>query len=175
VVDRDEALAELYQHHHGEAVRLAWALCRDASLAEELAQEAFVRLYLRHRTLRDPAAAPAYLRRTVVNLVYDQGRRSARERGSRVARQAASVGDPEDGLDLLDAVATLPERRRACVVLRYYLDLTETETAAALGVSVGTVKSQTHKALAQLRRHLTDVLPPVAIPAVAPETPDRED
>jgi RNA polymerase sigma-70 factor (sigma-E family) len=175
VVDRDETLAELYQHHHGEAVRLAWALCRDASLAEELAQEAFVRLYVRRRALRDPAAAPAYLRRTVVNLVYDHGRRSAREGGSRADRAANPAGDREGGLDLLDALAALPERRRACVVLRYYLDLTETETAAALGISVGTVKSQTHKALAQLRRHLADELPPVAIPAVAPEIPERED
>ena len=175
MADRDEALAELYQHHHGEAVRLAWALCRDASLAEELAQEAFVRLYLRRRMLRDPAAAPAYLRRTVVNLVYDHGRRAAHERGHRADPVAAPAGDSAGGLDLLDALATLPERRRACIVLRYYLDLTETETAAALGVSVGTVKSQTHKALAQLRRHLTDELPPVAIPTVAPETPERED
>ena len=175
MVDRDEVLAELYQHHHGEAVRLAWALCRDASLAEELAQEAFVRLYVHRRTLRDPAAAPAYLRRTVVNLAYDRGRRSAHGHASPSDWTATSSVDQEGGLDLLDALAGLPERRRACVVLRYYLDLTETETAAALGISVGTVKSQTHKALAQLRQHLSDEPPPVAIPAVAPEIPERED
>jgi RNA polymerase sigma-70 factor (sigma-E family) len=169
VADRDEALAELYQHHHGEAVRLAWALCRDASLAEELAQEAFVRLYLRRRALRDPAAAPAYLRRIVVNLVYDHTRRSARERDLATSRASTVVGDREGDLDLLDALSGLPERRRACVVLRYYLDLTEVETAAALGISVGTVKSQTHKALAQLRRNLTDEERPVTIPVAAPE------
>ena len=55
---------------------------------------------------------------------------------------------------MLAALTTLAPRRRACVVLRYYLDLTETETAAAMGISIGTVKSQTHKALAQLREQL---------------------
>jgi RNA polymerase sigma-70 factor (sigma-E family) len=161
VGERDDELATLYRSHHREAVRLAWALCRDAGLAQELAQEAFVRVYLRRGALRDAAAAPAYLRRTVVNLAHDAGRRAGRQRAT-VDRLSASpeiewVDDPTAALDpvrssaLLDAVAALPRRRQACVVLRYYLDLTEAETAVALGVSVGTVKSQTHKALAALR------------------------
>jgi RNA polymerase sigma-70 factor (sigma-E family) len=167
VADRDELLADLYARHHGEAVRLAWALCRDAVLAEELAQEAFVRLYVRRRTLRDPAAAPAYLRRTIVNLVHDHGRRSGRQR-ELVVPMSAATEEPIDALDpigartLVDAVAELPKRRRACVILRYYLDLSEADTAAALGVSVGTVKSQTHKALAQLREVLGDPSEPAA-------------
>jgi len=161
VADRDDELAELYRSHHGEAVRLAWALCRDAGLAQELAQEAFVRVSLRRRALRDPAAAPAYLRRTVVNLAHDAARHAGRQRAV-VDRLSGSaeiewVDDATESLDpvqstlLLDAVAALPRRRQACVVLRYYLDLSEADTAAALGISVGTVKSQTHKALAQLR------------------------
>ena len=174
MADRDELLAELYERYHAEAIRLAWALCRDASLAEELAQEAFVRVYLRRRAVRDPSAAPAYLRRTIVNLAYDHGRRAGRERAGRPDPDAASTGDRESGLDLLDALGALPGRRRACVVLRYYLDLTEVETAAALGISVGTVKSQTHKALAQLRQHLADE-PAVATRAVAPEVAEGED
>ena len=164
--ERDDELAALYRSHHGEAVRLAWALCRDAGQAQELAQEAFVRVYLRRSALRDPAAAPAYLRRTVVNLAYDAGRRAGRQRA--VVDQLSGsaeiewVDDPTDALDpvhssaLLDAVAALPRRRQACVVLRHYLDLSEADTAAALGISVGTVKSQTHKALAQLRELLGD-------------------
>ena len=160
--DRDDLLAELYERHHREAVRLAWAMCRDASLAEELAQEAFVRVYLRRRALRDPAAAPAYLRRTIVNLAYDHGRRSVRQRELVLQMSSDDVDDSVDALDpigartLLDAVAALPKRRQACVILRFYLDLSEADTAAALGVSVGTVKSQTHKALAQLRSALDD-------------------
>ncbi len=168
VTDRREHIAELYARHHDEAVRLAWALCRDGAVAQELAQEAFVRLYLHLGRLRDESAAPAYLRRTVVNLAYDHNRRRARERtvtGAGSARAARPdldggrgpvrvVDEPGDRLDLLDALAALPRRRQACVVLRYYLDLTEADTAAALGISVGTVKSQTHRALAQLRQHL---------------------
>jgi RNA polymerase sigma-70 factor (sigma-E family) len=165
-VDRDELLAQLYAEHHAATVRLAWALCRDQAGAEELTQEAFVRLYLHRRSLRDPAAAPAYLRRTVTNLAIDRGRRLRRERQVRdqsddgpadrraPGRAAAADGDRAANLDLVDALDVLAPRRRACVVLRYYLDLSEVDTAAALGISVGTVKSQTHKALAQLRSHL---------------------
>jgi RNA polymerase sigma-70 factor (sigma-E family) len=178
VADRDEELADLYRSHHTEAVRLAWALCRDAALAQELAQDAFVRVYLRRRAFRDPAAGPAYLRRTVVHLAFDANRRAGRRR--RAVEQVAAEGlewieDPTEPIDplrsraLLCAVAGLPERRQACVVLRYYLDLTEAETAAALGIAVGTVKSQTHKALAQLREVLGDG----AAPAAADPAPDR--
>jgi RNA polymerase sigma-70 factor (sigma-E family) len=173
VTDRDELLRALYEQRHGEAVRLAWALCRDASVAEELAQEAFVRVYLRRHALRDPAAAPAYLRRTVVNLAFGRTRRRGVERRLVEVDEPYLPPDRDAGLDLLDALAALPERRRACVVLRYYLDLTEADTAAALGISVGTVKSQTHKALAQLRAALEgrgDVI--AAGPVVTPETED---
>ena len=73
------------------------------------------------------------------------------------------------------ALATLPARRRACVVLRYYLDLTEADTAAALGISTGTVKSQTHKALAQLREQLgaTELHDRSEGPAMTVEFEDR--
>src|SRR6266705_3216949 len=74
--------------------------------------------------------------------------------------------DPGETLDLLRALACLPARKRACVVLRFYLDLSEADTAAALGVSVGTVKSQTAKALRRLERLLAD---PGTIPAPRPE------
>jgi RNA polymerase sigma-70 factor (sigma-E family) len=180
VTERWEQLADLYEQRHREAVRLAWALCHDDVAAEELAQEAFVRVFLRPRTLRDPAAAPAYLRRAVVNLAFDRSRRIARER-DRAARLAGvgspSQPDPDAGLDLLHALARLPERRRACVVLRYYLDLTEADTAAALGVSVGTVKSQTHKALLQLRATLEPAAPPPPgeVPAPAARPDGRKD
>ena len=157
--DRDRLVEDLFVQREAEAVRLAWALTGDASLAQELAQEAFVRVYVHRRRLREPAAAPAYLRRTVVNLAFSHSRKARR------------VGRPDDGggeptgprrpdddvagrVDVRTALDALPARRRACVVLRFYLDLTETDTAAALGISVGTVKSQTHKALRQLREQL---------------------
>ncbi len=167
----DDLLGRVYAEQFPSIVRLAWALCGDPGVAEELTQEAFVRLYLRRRALRDPAAAPAYLRRTVANLAIDRGRRRARRPEQTLdqtgevphtgaAPRPASAASAAVDLDLLDALDRLPPRRRACVVLRYYLDLSEADTAAALGISVGTVKSQTHKALGQLRDDLRhDVAP----------------
>jgi len=162
----DEVLARLYADHFASIVRMAWALCGDATVAEELTQEAFVRLYLHRQTLRDAAAAPAYLRRTVANLAIDRGRRRARrpdqplEPAGEVASASSATSDARPGMDvdLVAALDQLPARRRACVILRYHLDLSEAETAQALGISTGTVKSQTHKALAQLRQHLGDDL-----------------
>src|SRR5262249_58791811 len=74
------------------------------------------------------------------------------------------TADPGASVDLLRALARLPTRKRACVVLRYYLDLSEADTAAALGVSVGTVKSQTAKALWRLQRLLAEPGPAPAPP-----------
>lgn len=154
--DRERLVADLFIEREAEAVRLAWALTGDASLAQELTQEAFVRLYVHRRRLREPAAAPAYLRRTVVNLAFSHGRRAKRVGPPPADEAGASqaIDDVAGGVDLQAALAGLPERRRACVVLRFYLDLTEVEAARALGISVGTVKSQTHKALKQLRDQL---------------------
>ena len=153
---RGEALALLYERHYGELVRLAFALTGDWGLAEELAQEAFVRVWRSWGNIRDPHAAPAYLRTTVVNLARGSLRHRLRER--RAWSGTGDVGSAEPGadIDLLRALARLPTRKRACVVLRYYLDLSESDTAAALGVSVGTVKSQTAKALRRLEGLLAE-------------------
>jgi RNA polymerase sigma-70 factor (sigma-E family) len=159
VDERARLVEQLFVNRHAEAVRLAWGLTGDAALAQELAQEAFVRVFVHRRRLRDPAAAPAYLRRTVVNLVFSHSRsamrvRRSRQRAGQAERGSSGIEETEDRVDVTAALATLPIRRRACVVLRYYVDLTEAETAEALGISIGTVKSQTHKALAQLRQQL---------------------
>ena len=89
-------------------------------------------------------------------------RRAWRWRGTADLRSA----DLGETVDLLRALACLPARKRACVVLRFYLDLSEADTAAALGVSVGTVKSQTAKALRRRERLLAD---PGTIPAAQPK------
>ena len=162
---RRDALALLYERHYAELVRLAFALTSDWGLAEELAQEAFVRVWRSWGNIRDQQSAPAYLRTTVVNLARRSLRRSLQE------RRAWSDADPRsadhgESIDLLRALARLPARKRACVVLRFYMDLSEADTAAALGVSVGTVKSQTAKALRRLQRLLAD---PGTIPAPRPE------
>jgi RNA polymerase sigma-70 factor (sigma-E family) len=146
----------LYERHYAELVRLAFALTGDWGLAEDLAQEAFVRVWHGWGTIRNPQAAPGYLRTTVVNLARRSLRRRLRERQAGPAPGDPPPADPGEAIDLLRALARLPAGKRACVVLRFYLDLSEADTAAALGVSVGTVKSQTAKALRRLQRLLAD-------------------
>ena len=156
--DRDEAIEALFFALYPRLARSAFGLVGDWDVAEQLTQEAFLRLWRRWPWLRDPQAAPAYLQRTVVNLARLSLRRLAVERralardaGERAVASADDGGDLASDLALRRAVEALPYRKRACVVLRYLVGLSEAETADALGVSVGTVKSQTHKALRQLR------------------------
>jgi RNA polymerase sigma-70 factor (sigma-E family) len=161
--DRDKAIEELFFAFYPRLARMAFGLVGDWDLAEQFAQEAFLRLWRRWPWLRDPHAAPAYLHRTVVNLARGSLRRLAVERralardaGHRRAAEMADEADLAGDLALRRAVQALPYRKRACVVLRYLVGLSEAETADALGISVGTVKSQTHKALRQLREVLGD-------------------
>ena len=153
---RTDALARLHQRHYPELVRLGFAVTGDWGLAEELAQEAFVRTWHRWNAIRRPEAAPAYLRTTVVNLARSGARKRLRETRAWLAVPMRTPGEPDVSTDVLRALAQLPRRKRECVVLRYYLDLSEADTAAVLGVTVGTIKSQTAKALQRLQPLLTD-------------------
>src|SRR5258708_29651645 len=108
-------------------------------------------------------SAPVYLRATV--LARRSVRRMLRERRAWRDADDRRSADPGASVDLVRALARLPAGKRACVVLRFYLDLSEADTAAALGVSVGTVKSQTAKAFRRLRRGLA---PPRTLPARGP-------
>jgi RNA polymerase sigma-70 factor (sigma-E family) len=157
IPDRDEAIAALFVALYPKLVRTGYSLAGDWALAEELAQEAFMRLWRRWRWIRDPETAPAYLYRTVVNLGNSTIRRRALERRVASFRTEQPTGpDPVADLDLRRAISALTPRKRACVVLRYLVGLTEAQTAQILGVSPGTVKSQTHKALRQLREYLAE-------------------
>src|SRR5258707_4885340 len=113
----------------------------------------------------DQQSGPVYLRARVVNLARRSVRRMLRERRAWRDADDRRSADPGASVDLVRALARLPAGKRACVVLRFYLDLSEADTAAALGVSVGTVKSQTAKALRRLRRLLAE---PGAVPARGP-------
>src|SRR5262249_41660684 len=93
---------------------------------------------------------------TVVNLARRSLRRGLQERQAWSGIGGPRSADPGSDIDLLRALARLPERKRACVVLRYYLDLSEADTATVLGVSVGTVKSQTAKAVVRLQALLAE-------------------
>jgi RNA polymerase sigma-70 factor (sigma-E family) len=157
VPGRDEAIASLFYAHYPQLVRTGYSLAGDWAVAEELAQEAFMRLWRRWRWIRDPEAAPTYLHRTVVNLGNSAIRRRVLERRVASFRAEPPEGpDPVADLELRQAIAALTPRKRACVVLRYLAGMTEVQTAQILGVSPGTVKSQTHKALRQLRERLAE-------------------
>jgi len=151
------AVAHLFSARGDELLRLALLLSGSRQLAEDLVQEAFARLWQRWDNLRDPDAGIGYLRVTIVNLARTSYRRRLLELRHQVVLPA--VAQPPDSagrLDVLGALARLPMGKRACVVLRFYADLSEEETARLLGISPGTVKSQTHRALAQLARLLDE-------------------
>jgi RNA polymerase sigma-70 factor (sigma-E family) len=150
---RVELVALLYHRQYRDLVRLAYGLLGDRAEAEEVAQDAFAVLLSRWSSLRNVESAPGYLRTTVVNGARGHWRRRrVRELADKTLRRdpASKDRDVVEESAVLAAVGQLPLRKRECVLLRYYADLSEAETAAALGISVGTVKSQTSKALSQL-------------------------
>jgi RNA polymerase sigma-70 factor (sigma-E family) len=139
-----------YRDRFADAVRLAHLLSGDASVAEDLAQDAFERV--RHRF--DRVSSPwAYLRTAVVNACRSHHR--ARTRETARARRVGSPADSELGArELLDAVDALPYRQKAVIVLRYYEDLSERDIATALGCRPGTVKSLASRALQRLAQEI---------------------
>jgi RNA polymerase sigma-70 factor (sigma-E family) len=154
-----QGLEELYLRTAPSAMRLAYFLTGDRGLAEDLVQEAFVRVAGRFRHRRVPDDFAAYLRRTIVNTFTSQLRRRRLERAW-LARQhreppASSAPDPAVRDELWRALQTLPERQRAAVVLRYYEDLTEGEAAEVLGCSKGALNQLVVRAMATLRERVT--------------------
>ena len=153
-----DKLEALYLCHGPEALRLAYLLTGDRELAEDLAQEAFVRVARRLTGLRNADSVRWYLRRTVVNLVNSHLRRQRVERAYMPALASSVVGmsatDVVTNQAVRDAIAQLSARQRTVVVLRYYQDLTDQQIASVLGCPVGTVKSALHRAAAILRQNL---------------------
>jgi len=151
-------VAELYRRHIAAAAGLAFLLTRDAAVAEDLAQDAFVRVVGRFRHLRRPEAFAPYLRKTVVNVCRAHFRRLRVER-ELLRREAAGRPPPaSDGSgprdDLALALASLPYRQRAAVVLRYYEDLSEDQVGEILRCSNRAVNSLVSRAMAALRREM---------------------
>jgi RNA polymerase sigma-70 factor (sigma-E family) len=152
---------QLYQRHFRDAVRLAYLLTGDKALAEDLAQDAFVRLSGRLMHLRDPAASEPYLRRTVVNLANGHFRRRKVEQrylATQASRPDALPGglDPHEKDVIWTTLMTLPPRQRTAIVLRYYEDLSEAQTADVMRCAAGTVKSLVSRGLDKLRVVIAD-------------------
>lgn len=140
-----DPLVELYRQEYGAMVRFAHLLTGSNEVAEELVQEAFVQL---RRGWARAANPPAYLRVVVANNCRSWHRRQALE----LRRRPAPSGPAElEADELWDAVQRLPFRQRAAIVLRFYEDMSEAETAQVLGCRPGTVGSAVHRGLARLR------------------------
>ncbi|HXH79789.1 SigE family RNA polymerase sigma factor [Nocardioides sp.] len=147
--------------------RTAYLLMGERALAEDLAQTALAKTYAAWSRIDDRSAAPAYARRTLVNTAASWFRKKGwrNELPSAELPETAYSLDPSTRPAVIDALAQLPPRQRAVVVLRYYEDLSVAETADALGCSTGTVKSQTFEAFAKLRVLLGDAVIPATLGA----------
>jgi RNA polymerase sigma-70 factor (sigma-E family) len=143
-----EEFERFYREAWPGAVRLAGLLTQHAGAAEDLAQEAFARVYPKWHRAEHP---PAYLRTTLVNVCHNWHRQKTTER-SKLPMLAEPAATDFAFDELADAVAALPYRQRAVLVLRYHDDLSEAEIADALGCRPGTVKSLASRALEQLKK-----------------------
>lgn len=151
----EDVLGALVQVRGRALVRYATLLTGDERAGEDLVQDALVRCFGQGRPLREVAAAEAYVRRTVLTIFLDGRRRTVRWDGLRhLLARDETTADHEPAVtirvDVHSALATLRPRLRACVVLRFYDDLTVPEIARRLDLSDGTVKRYLSDAIAQL-------------------------
>jgi RNA polymerase sigma-70 factor (sigma-E family) len=161
--DASVGVTELYQAHAVGLIKLGVIMLGDRTAAEDVVQDAFFGLYRNWGRLSDPDNALAYARASVLNGCRAALRqRIRRERLSVVADAATTetvetiVLLGEEHRQVLAAVRRLPDRQREALVLRFYLGVSEEETARAMGISRGTVKSSTSRALAALGRMLKE-------------------
>lgn len=153
----DERFAEFVAANQHRMRRSAFLMCGDQQLAYDATQEALIRIYVAWSRLSHGDGLPTYVRKTVFSCVMDLQRRQARWRRNEdrvpvVDRVGDGTEERAERDALLQVLQTLPPRQRACVVLRYFDDLSVADTAIVLGCSIGTVKSQTSHALTALRR-----------------------
>ncbi len=162
-IGRTVQIEALYAAHYQPMLRMALLLMGGDASAEDVVQEAFVRVYGSRSNIRDPDRAAAYLRVTMMNLA-----RSALRRRLLAARHPPALptdaSTPEEraiaavgGALVVRALRQLPRRQREVVVLRYYADLSVVETARALQISEGAVKSYASRGLARMALLLEDL------------------
>jgi RNA polymerase sigma-70 factor, ECF subfamily len=160
-----EQFAEFVEASSGRLVRTAYLTVGDLAEAEDLAQEALVEVAQRWPRVRGMASPYEYARRVLFNLALEAHRRRRRDPEPVAVLPEVTADDDTEQVVARDVIANviplLPPRQRATLVLRYWEQLTEAETAEVLGCSVGTVKSQTSKAIQRLREVLAQ--PPEAI------------
>lgn len=158
-VDRDVLMARLFEQEGGALVRLARLFTDDRNAAEDLVQEAFIRLHRSAHRIRSPEKAAPYLRSIVINLARDHNRRGLMSLRHQEATPSGSTPEaPDDRLllneeqrMLLDEVRALSPRQRDCILLRFYLELSEREIADVMGISPNSVKTHCRRGLTSLR------------------------
>ena len=165
-------LVALCRDEHPRLVRALRLQTGDAARAEELAQEALVRLWQRWRRVRRLEHPAAWLHRVAINLAIDDHRRRGAERRA-LERSAppptsGTAATTSLGDDVRLALLRLPERQRAAVVLRYLLDLSVADVAAALDLSEGATRALTHRAVEALRADVDLVDAPTHDPEASP-------
>lgn len=179
----EEEFQEFVAARSGALLRTAYLLAGDWATAEDLLQTALTKTYLAWKRIGEINAVEAYTRRVLVNTATSWWRR--RWRGERPTEVLPEQPGPDRHQEALERdalwrhVRALPVRQRAVLVLRFYEDLTEAQTAELLDIAPGTVKSQTSRALATLRKRLDAEAGPAAdtadadaaAPAAAGTTP----
>ena len=158
--DREAAVRALYEERYPELVRFATFITGDSDVAEDVSQEAFMRVYDAWDRLDDHDQALAYLRATVVNISRGKHRRRMVAERNQPPRLVAVPSAEDDAMGrvgrsaVLQAVSALPSRQRACVVMRHWLRMTESEIAATLDVSIGSVRTHNKRGIETLQRKL---------------------
>ena len=161
---RDREVAALFDEHYDGLCRLAYVIMGDAHLAEEIVMEALLKTFTGWGRIRDRKQAPAYVKRSVINLCRSRIRRKGiearvNEQTHHTERLRPPDWDPdrhETSREIWDAVRKLPPRQRACIVLHYEQGLPDSEIAQILDVSTGTVRAQLSRARAKLQTALAD-------------------
>jgi RNA polymerase sigma-70 factor (sigma-E family) len=158
-LDVDALVVRLFRQEAPSLVRLTRLFVDDRNAAEDLVQEAFIRLARSAHKIRDPEKAPAYLRSIVLNLARDHNRRGLVSlRHHLPTDDQAAVEDEitlrEDQQRVIDALRELPYRQRDCIVLRYYDELGIDDIASTLGISRNSVKTHLGRGLDTLERTL---------------------
>jgi RNA polymerase sigma-70 factor (sigma-E family) len=159
VARNDAVFTEFVTTRSVSLLRTAYLLTGDRHLAEDLLQTALIKAYPLWGRIREPRAAESYVRTAMVRTLINWRKRHAWTR-ERAAADPPDIATPADGDDidtrvrLWPIVLALPPRQRAVIVLRYYEDLTESQTAEILGCSIGAIKSHNARALRTLRARL---------------------
>ena len=156
----DRHVTALYRAHALSLARLALLMLGDRDAAQDVVQDAFLGLYRRWDKLASADAAPAYLRASVLNgcrtLLRLRSRPTPPTADESLESAEAVLIHTEEQRAMLAAIRRLPVRQREALVLRYYLDMTEDQAARAMGVSRGTVKSATSRAITAIGRMLKE-------------------